>query len=106
MGGNPQLRRSRMHILGQITCKDQSSASSGMKEREIAGVKGLAVETLERRPRPLSIRGPDSGQAPAAPAVVRIPEHGVTQMLPMGADLVGTAGFEPEIHGRPRIPRP
>lgn len=77
-----------------------------MKKREIPGVEGLAIQDLKRGAGPFSIGGPDSGQPPPASTIVRIAENRVTQMLPVGADLVGPAGFEPEIHGCPGICRP
>src|SRR5262245_61699344 len=95
-----------MHILGQITCKDQSSASLRMKESEEAGMEGLAVQDRKRVSGPGSRFRRQTGQTTPSASVVRIAEHRVAQMLPVGADLMGPAGLQPEVHRRPRLAWP
>jgi len=74
-----------------------------MKESEEAGMEGLAVQDFECSFSRFSRGDAQSGQTTPAASIVRISKYRVPQMLPVGANLVGPAGFQPEVHCCPRF---
>ena len=79
------------HVLRQRGLQLDPLSSDRVNESEVAGVQRLTRDESQQLFRPTSVLLGDAAHE-AAPAVVRIAENGMSQVLEVDADLVSAAG--------------